>query len=332
MTSLASTLAHRAARLHRPLLIVTAALLVIGVVGLGGLLLDDRELLGLPIWAKTVKFGFSFGLYAATLAWMIGLLTRARRWGWWLGSVVAAGLACDIVLMVVQMIIRGRRLHFNHADETDRMIHNLLATGTYAAFVATAIVALLLSFQRLPDVSQAAAVRAGLLVTLAGLGMGTLMFSPTPEQQAALDTGTRPGVVGSHGVGVPDDGAGLPILGWSTEGGDLRVAHFAGLHALQLLPLLAVALLLLSRRYAGLRSPYVRRDLVRVAASAQLALVALLTWQALRGQSVIHPDLWTLLTAGAIAGSAATGCVLALRRRRAATEPEPVTVTTSGNI
>ena len=84
-------------------------------------------------------------------------------------------------------------------------------------------------------------------------------------------------VAGAHTVGAPDGGPGLPGTGWSLAHGDLRVPHFLGLHAMQVLPV--VALLLTRRRGSDARA--VR--LTFVAAGSYFALFALLLVQALSG-------------------------------------------------
>ena len=86
-------------------------------------------------------------------------------------------------------------------------------------------------------------------------------------------------IAGAHTVGAADGGPGLPGTGWSTEHGDLRVAHFLGLHALQALPL--VALVLPRRRFADAT----RVRLILTAGGSYVALFGILLWQALRGQS-----------------------------------------------
>jgi hypothetical protein len=87
-------------------------------------------------------------------------------------------------------------------------------------------------------------------------------------------------VAGAHTVGAPDGGPGLPATGWSTEHGDLRVPHFVGLHALQVLPLFVIAL----RRRGWPESLRVRAAVWAGVAYSGL-YVALLV-QALRGQPV----------------------------------------------
>jgi hypothetical protein len=86
------------------------------------------------------------------------------------------------------------------------------------------------------------------------------------------------------------------MMGWSTVAGDLRPAHFVGLHALQLLAFLGW--LLARRRVSAVLSERRRLTLVWTGGLAYLGLVLPLVWQALRGQSVIHPDGTTLVAAG----------------------------------
>ncbi len=78
------------------------------------------------------------------------------------------------------------------------------------------------------------------------------MTLPTPEQTADIAaTGHAPTTIGAHSVGVPTAAKGLPIVGWSSVGGDLRIPHFIGLHAMQIVPLFGV--LLASQRGRGKR-------------------------------------------------------------------------------
>ncbi|MEQ0564799.1 hypothetical protein ABJI51_37465 [Amycolatopsis sp. NEAU-NG30] len=290
---------------HRPLVVLAGAMGVLCAASLLGLLFDDRTLVNAPIWLKPFKFSVSVGTYALTLAWLLTHVRRGRRAGWWFGTVFAAGIGADVGLIVVQMIFRGHTLHFNKATPADVAINNVVAGGAYAAWLMTAAVVVLLLCQRLPDRALNSALRWGTGLALAGMAIAMLIFSPSPAQQAVLDAGGRPSTFGAHSVGVEDGGPGLPVLGWSTVGGDLRIPHFAGIHGLQVLPLVAFGLLALARRYPGLGSDLVRRRLVRIAGAGYAGLLALLTWQALRGQSIVHPDFRTLA-----AGAALTGAVL----------------------
>jgi len=158
------------------------------------------------------------------------------------------------------------------------------------------LLAILLLFERIPNRPFAWSLRLGLLVSLLGMGSGFLMVRPTHEQLVTMAANHGPRSVGAHSVGVADGGPGLPVVGWSTVGGDLRVAHFLGIHAMQILPFFGW--FVARRRNAFARFKEVHRlALISTIGFTYLGLVLLLVWQALRGQSVIQPDVQTLTVA-----------------------------------
>ncbi|MFF8291769.1 hypothetical protein ACF068_21405 [Streptomyces sp. NPDC016309] len=311
---------RRLAGLHRPLTLFSGAMMVLAVVSAAGLAVDDRVLVGAPIWAKPLKFTLSLTAYCLSLAWMLSLLPRFRRAGWWAGTVVAAAGAVEMAVITGQ-VIRGRRSHFNVGTAFDAGLYEIMAVTIVILWTATLTLAVLLFRTRLVDRASTWAIRLGTALALAGTGLGFLMTQPTPEQKPDSTT------VGAHSVGVPDGRPGMPLTGWSTTGGDLRIPHFVGMHALQLLPLLVLVLVTLAPRFRRLHDERVRTRLVLVASAAYAAVLALLTWQALRGQPLVHPDGATLIAAALILALTAAATWVALRRSTpapaAGTTPSP---------
>lgn len=296
--------------LHRPLVWFTVSMGVLALVSAGGLLFDDRVLVGAPIWAKPFKFSVSFIAYALTLAWMLSLLptARARRVGWWAGTVLTAASAVEMVLITAQ-VVRGKQSHFNNATPFDAALFQAMGLTVVVLWLAALVIAVLLLRARILDRATAWAVRISSLVALAGAGIGFAMVRPTPEQLAQED----PATVGAHSVGVPDGGPGMPLTGWSTTGGDLRIAHFFGMHALQLIPLVLLLLSALAPHFARLADDRIRLRLVLVTSASYTAAFVLVAWQALRGQPLLSPDGATLTAAAAVATLTVAGTALALR-------------------
>jgi hypothetical protein len=298
---------------HRPLVWLAGLMAATFLLSVGGLLFDDRTLLGEPIWLKPFKFSVSIGIYAVTLAWLVSLLTRGRRTAWWMGTVTSASLAVEMVVIVMQ-VLRGRSSHFNVATTFDSIAFQVMAISIVVLWVANAVIGVFVLLSRSVDRPLAWALRFGLLIALAGMAVAFLMPQPTPEQLQLLKQGVQVDYLGGHAVGVPDGGPGMPITHWSTTGGDLRIPHFIGLHALQALPLLVLFL----RRFTS-RDTVTQTRLVLVAGFAYAGLLALTLWQALRGQPLVAPDGLTLVAFAALvlATAIAGGVVLRPRTREA---------------
>ncbi|WTA98490.1 hypothetical protein OG373_20005 [Streptomyces avidinii] len=306
---------------HRPLTLFAAVMAVWAVGSAVGLAVDDRMLVGAPIWAKPFKFAVSFVGYALSLAWMLSLAVadrpRLRRPARWAGTVVVAASAVEMLLITGQ-VLRGRQSHFNQRTSFDAQVYGAMAVTVVVLWTATLVIAVLLFRSRTADRATTWSIRIAAVLALAGAGLGFLMTTPT-EAQLAVDGAP---VVGAHSVGVPDGGPAMALTGWSTTGGDLRVPHFFGMHALQLLPLLVLVLAALAGRHALLRRERVRLGLTLVASGVYAATFALVTWQALRGQALIHPDGTTLGAAAVILAAGVLGVVAVLLLGRGAAPVE----------
>jgi hypothetical protein len=223
---------------------------------------------------------------------------RTRRAVSWISTVV---FVVEIMIIDIQAW-RGTTSHFNVGSVLDGVLFTVMGLAIVVQTFASAAVAVALWRQQFSDRAMGWALRLGMTITIIGAMSGGLMTRPTPAQLDAARAGNGMLIAGAHTVGAPDGGPGLPVTGWSRVHGDLRVSHFLGLHALQILPLIGLAL----GRRAWRES---RRIRVILAVSAgYIGLFMLLVWQALRGQSVLRPDtttlmglmIWALITAAGV--------------------------------
>lgn len=194
------------------------ALLAVSLVGLA---VDPRQVTGVNPWIKPIKFEISIVIYAMTIAWMLMNLRASANVKQFLAAGVAVTMAAEITAIVLQAA-RGVKSHFNTGTPFDGAVFAVMGV---MIVLNTALLVWLLALYFRPHADLAPAVvwgiRLGLIVFLLASAEGFLMIN-------------RQG----HTVGAPDGGPGLLFLNWHTQFGDLRVAHFVGIHAIQLLPLL----------------------------------------------------------------------------------------------
>lgn len=269
---------------------------------------DPTVLDGAPLWAKPLKFGLSFLALGPAMLWIYARAERTRAvrvmlelsgWSMVLEAVLITGQAA-----------RGRASHFNNESALDAVVFTVMGAGVGVFALAVAGLGLVLTRSRLGDAPLALAMRLALAIMLGGSLIGFLMPGPKPAQDL---TGPR---IGAHSVGGADGGAGLPLLGWSTEYGDLRVAHFLGLHGLQVLPLVALAVTWLAATHRldlGLRR---QRLTVGLAAGAWAGLTVVALVQALRAQPVVAPDGVTWATGAVLVALPAVLAVLVVATGR----------------
>jgi hypothetical protein len=242
---------------NRLLFVVAVAHIILLLVMMVIAPFDGREVMGINPWIKPIKFAASIAFYLLTMGWLLDELPLRekvkRRVSW----AIAGTLIIEIVLITMQAG-RGVTSHFNNTTAFDAAVFSVMGAAITFNILVAAYVALKfwMTEAKIPA-PYLWSIRIGLTIFVLASFEGFAMVSHS-----------------AHSVGVPDGGPGLPLVNWSTTGGDLRVAHFFGMHALQVLPL---AGFLLSTKWAGsLTSNAVRWVQAGGAVYALLALLLFL--------------------------------------------------------
>jgi hypothetical protein len=320
-------LLRRAWMIDKPLTLVGLTMVVVLLVAAVGLVVDPEVISGAPAWLKPAKFAISIAIYSFTFLWLLTFITGHRRLVRIAALVTAAAFTIEMVVIGGAAAV-GTTSHFNVSTPIQAVGWYTMTFAILCLYVANLVGGVLLLRQHIADRALAWSLRLGMLGSAVGMGVAFFMTSPTAEQLSAARAGAGMPIIGAHSVGVPDGGPGLPVVGWSTVAGDLRVGHFIGLHALQAVPLFG---LLLGRFGPKWLLPTDRVRLVWTAGLAYVGIVALTTWQALRGQPLVKPDALTLGALGAIVltAIAVATTVLVRARTRQVTTPATTTATTT---
>jgi hypothetical protein len=253
---------------------------------------DARQLAGASVWLKPFKFGLSIAIASFTVALLLPVITLPERAR---GRIVAlfAWLTGLELVIITGQAARGVPSHFNNATWLDRALFSVMGVAIAIVTIAMARLAVYAWRTQFSHAALGSGVRLGIVLMVLGSSVAFIMPQPTAAQLESMKSGATTLTIGSHTVGATDDsGAGMPLTRWSTAGGDLRVPHFIGLHALQLMPLIG---LVLGRRFRD--RPALAVALTRHAGFAYFGVVLTTLVQALRGQPVLSPDAitWAML-------------------------------------
>jgi hypothetical protein len=178
-------------------------------------------------WIKPIKFSMSFSTYAST----VSLLLPALRIPKWQLTLARRAIATSVAFEILSLATQAWRSAYHISGQS--LVDTSLAQMTNSmVMVNTAIVCWMLALfcanrvrtDRI-DWPMISAIRYSIMIFLAGNAIGGFMLAR-----------------GSHTVGIADGGPGLPFVNWSVIGGDLRIAHFIAIHAIQIVPLFAYIL------------------------------------------------------------------------------------------
>ena len=180
------------------------------------------QVMGTNAWYKPFKFLLSTTLLVWAMGWYMQYLDNANAvlyYSW--GMIVLLGFE-DIYIAL--QASRGMLSHFNLSTPFYASMYSLMAFASATIAFWTAYIGILFFTNKVASIPDA---------YLWGIRLGIFCFVIFSLQGFSM------GARLSHTVGATDGSAGLPVVNWSKQYGDLRIAHFLGMHALQIIPLLS---------------------------------------------------------------------------------------------
>lgn len=256
-------------RPYQTVAIVVGGLLILsGIFHFAVFLVQGGPWAGPVSWRKPVTFGLSFGLTAATLGWLVGYLRDSRPLAVAVWTLAISSFI-EVFLVAMQQW-RGVPSHFNESTPFDTIVFSLM--GLTVSFIGLSILFFMIrGFREVrADAGMKLAVRGGLALLFVGqfLGLAIILNARERDNDPAA--------------------TGLNIFG---AAGVMKVPHAVALHAIQILPLLALLLTLTSMEENQ------RRRIVVTAAGGYLGIAAVSALQTFSGLAPF--DLTTV--AGVIA-------------------------------
>ena len=224
--------------------------------------MDSRQIGGLSVWVKPAKFAASLMVWFWTMAWCFAALApeavrqRAARIIIW-GTIICGSY--EVGWMTLRSAF-GLPSHFA-TDFIGNVGYAVMGIGALATCALAACVGLMVLRSSRPELSSAMRQAIGLGLVISGV--------------TGAITGGTISVLASPYVGGAGAPGPWPPFFWAAHGGDLRVAHFIGIHAMQGLPLLALMLAAIPRLKTA--------PLVQLGAVLWLAFTGFAFAQALRG-------------------------------------------------
>lgn len=248
---------------------LTIFMLFLMMPKLGAMLVDTRLHNGVNIWIKPIKFDVALIIYTATLVYFARWIPLATRAKTWFKLFTATVIACIVFeqVWIGGAAAFGTASHFNVGTPLMGLAYSIAGFGAVTLTSAALVFGILIARNKETGLSEP----MHLAIWLSSILM--FVFTVITASYMAAQT--------SHFVGGNMlDVESYPIMGWATDGGDLRVAHFFASHYFHALPLFVLA------------ASYIFKPVQRSMVLGFAALYGVFTfytlWEATRGLPFLH--------------------------------------------